>query len=77
MATARLVSASGSTDLSHCPPWPRGACSTSESAAFGPFTLTTWLPRMAVTQAGMAKVFPETRHGALSAFELAFELGSN
>ena len=62
MARARLVSARGSTLTSPLSTVAATSpCSTSESAPFGPFTLTTWPSTLAVTPAGMATGFFPTR----------------
>src|SRR5216683_567720 len=66
MARARLVSARGSTRTS---PFSTLAstspCSTSDSAPFGPFTVTVWPSTLAVTPEGMATGFFPTRDMAL------------
>src|SRR5262245_28600820 len=62
MARARLVSERGSTLTSLLSTLAStSSCSTSESAPFGPFTLTTWPATLAVTPAGMGTGFFPTR----------------
>src|SRR5262245_8826269 len=62
MARARLLSLRGSTLTSFLFTLAStSSCSTSESAPFGPFTLTIWPSTLAVTPAGMATGFFPTR----------------